>query len=282
MNPSTVMKSVMPALPRSSESLIRLVQERLHRQSTAAFSFNANGDLSQHSAVLFLLGTGSGGEPFLILNKRSQRVRQGGDLCCPGGGIAPFIDRILARWLNLPRMPLSRWPHGSWWRRHRKGDFPKLALLLAAALREGFEEMRLNPLGVRFLGPMPAQHLVMFKRAIYPMVGWVNRQQRFSPNWEVEKIVYIPVAAFFDAANYARYRISFKTGTPGVPDMPYREMPCFIHRHQDDKEMLWGATYRIAERFLKTIFDFVPPATTSLPLIHRRLGRHYLEGNSPQ
>ena len=181
----------MPALPRSSESFIRLVQERLHRPSPTTFTFNANGDLSLNSAVLFLLGTSASGEPFLILNKRSQRVRQAGDLCCPGGGIAPSIDRLLARWLNLPRMPLSRWPHGSWWRRYRKADFPKLALLLAAALREGFEEMRLNPLGVRFLGPMPAQHLVMFKRAIYPMVGWVNHQQRFFPNWEVEKIVTV-------------------------------------------------------------------------------------------
>lgn len=274
------MDTVMPVLPRSSDSFIRLVQERLHRPSPATFTFNTNGDLSLNSAVLFLLGTGSNGEPFLILNKRSRRVRQAGDLCCPGGGIAPFIDRWLARWLVLPTMPLSRWPHGSWWRRYRRTDFPKLALLLAAALREGFEEMRLNPFGVRFLGPMPAQHLVMFKRAIYPMVGWVNHQKRFFPNWEVEKIVTIPVAAFFDVANYARYRISFKTGTPGTPDLPYRDMPCFIHRQNGDKELLWGATYRITERFLKTIFGFVPPPMTSLPVFHRRLGRRYLEGAS--
>ena len=275
------MDTVMPVLPRSSKSLIRLLEERLHRPSSATFTFNANGDLSLNSAVLFLLGTGSSGEPVLILNKRSRRVRQAGDLCCPGGGIAPFIDRLLARWLNLPTMPLSRWPHGSWWRRNREADFQKLALLLAAALREGFEEMRLNPLGVRFLGPMPAQHLLMFKRAIYPMVGWVNRQKRFFPNWEVEKIVTIPVAAFFDEGNYARYRISFKTGTPGIPDMPYRDMPCFIHRHNGDKELLWGATYRIAERFLKTSFGYVPPPMTSLPVVHRQLGPHYLEGASP-
>jgi len=272
----------MPTLLRSPESFIRLVQDRLHRQSPATFAFNANGDLSLSSAVLFLLGTGPHRETFLILNKRSQQVRQPGDLCCPGGGISPAVDRLLARWLNLPTTPLSRWPHRSWWRRYRKTEFPKLALLLAAALREGFEEMRLNPLGVRFLGPMPAQHLVMFKRAIYPMVGWVNHQKRFFPNWEVEKIVTIPVAALFDAGNYARYRISFKTGTPGVPDVPYRDMPCFIHRLDGDDELLWGATYRITERFLKTVFDYVPPSMASLPVIHRRLGRHYLLGTSPQ
>jgi hypothetical protein len=275
------MDTVMPILPRSSKSLVRLLEERLHRPSSATFTFKANGDLSLNSAVLFLLGTGSSGEPVLILNKRSRRVRQAGDLCCPGGGIAPFIDRRLARWLNLPTMPLSRWPHGSWWRQNRKADFQKLALLLAAALREGFEEMRLNPLGVRFLGPMPAQHLLMFKRAIYPMVGWVNRQKRFFPNWEVEKIVTIPVAAFFDEGSYARYRISFKTGTRGITDLPYRDMPCFIHRHNGDEELLWGATYRITERFLKTSFGFVPPPMTSLPVFHRQLSPHYLEGASP-
>ena len=267
-------------MPRSPESFIRLVQDRLHRPSPATFAFNTNGDLREISAVLFLLGTGPDGEPFLILNKRSRRVRQSGDLCCPGGGISPSIDFLLARWLNLPATPLSRWPHRPWWRRYRKTDFPKLALILAAALREGFEEMRLNPLGVRFLGPMPAQHLVMFKRAIYPVVGWVNRQRRFFPNWEVEKIVRVPVAALFDAGNYARYRISFKTGTPGAPDVPYPDMPCFVHRHKGQDELLWGATYRITEQFLETIFGHVPPMMDSLPVIHRRLDRHYLKGAS--
>jgi 8-oxo-dGTP pyrophosphatase MutT (NUDIX family) len=276
------MVTVKSTLPRAPDSFIRLVQDRLHRHAPTTIAFNANGDLSLSSAVLFLLGTGTDGEPVLILNKRSRHVRQPGDLCCPGGGISPSIDRQLARLLNLPTTPLYRWSHRPWWRRYRKTEFLKLALLLAAALREGFEEMRLNPLGVRFLGPMPAQHLVMFKRAIYPMVGWVNHQKRFYPNWEVEKIVAIPVARLLDAGNYARYRISFKTGTPGVPDMPIRDMPCFIHRLGGEDELLWGATYRITERFMKTIFDYVPPVMASLPVIHRRLGRHYLQGAAPR
>jgi hypothetical protein len=89
------------------------------------------------------------------------------------------------------------------------------------------------------------------------------------------------VAALFDADNYARYRISFNTSTPGVPDMSHRDMPCFIHRRDGDDELLWGATYRITEWFMKTTFDYAPPATASLPVIHRRLGRHYLKGASP-
>jgi hypothetical protein len=274
------MESVMPALPRSPDSFIRLVQDRLHHQALEPLDFNTNGDLRRISSVLFLLANAPDGVPHLILTKRSRRVRQPGDLCCPGGGISPAMDFFLARWLNLPATPLARWPGRPWWRRHRRSDFPKLALLLAAGLREGAEEMRLNPLGVRFLGIMAAQHLVMFKRAIYPLVGWVNRQRRFFPNWEVEKIVRIPIPAFFDPANYARFRISFRTGTPGAPDRPYGDMPCFVHHHKGQDELLWGATYRITERFLKLIFDHVPPPMDALPVIHRQLDRRYLEGPS--
>lgn len=270
----------MPALPRSSEAFIRLVQERLHRHAPPTFAFDANGDLRTVSAVLFLLGAGPDGEPMLILNKRSQRVRQSGDLCCPGGGISPIIDRLLAIGLQLPATPLSRWPHRSWWGRCRKNDFPKLALVLAAALREGLEEMRLNPFGVRFLGPMPVQHLVMFKRSIYPLAGWVNCQRQFFPNWEVEKILRIPVVAFFDADNYARYRISFKADAVGRKAITYRDMPCFVYRHKGQNELLWGATFRIVEHFLKTMFDYVPPMMNTLPLIHRRLDQRYLEGTA--
>lgn len=272
----------MPELPQSTESFVRLVQERLHHSPAATFAFNTNGDLRRISAVLFLMGAGTDGEPFVILNKRSRHVRQPGDLCCPGGGVSPSIDFLLAQWLKLPATPLARWFHRIWWRRNRKHDLPKLTLLLATALREGFEEMRLNPLGVNFLGPMPPQHLVMFERAIYPLVGWVNRQQRFRPNWEVEKIVRIPIAALFDGSNYACYRISFSSDTTGTPTIPDRDFPCFVHRHNGQDELLWGATYRITEQFLKSVFDFTPPLVSSLPVIHRQLDLTYLNGSHPQ
>jgi 8-oxo-dGTP pyrophosphatase MutT (NUDIX family) len=248
----------MQALPQSNKILIRLIKERIQRQPISPFTFNANGDLRRISAVLFLLGQNTHHDPFLILNKRSRLVRQPGDLCCPGGGVSPSIDALIARWLH---------------------DFTKLSLLLATALREGFEEMRLNPFGIQFLGPMPAQHLVMFKRAIYPLVAWVNRQQRFLPNWEVEKIVRIPLAAFFDVANYARYRISFNTGKADGKTIPDRDMPCFVHRHNGEDELLWGATYRIVMQFLATVFGYDPPLMASLPVINRKLGQRYLKGS---
>ena len=269
----------MTPLPRSTDSFIRLVQERLQHTSTTTFGFRTNGDLQRISAVLFLLGKAANGDPVLILNKRSRLVRQPGDLCCPGGGVSPTFDSLLSKGLSLPAAPLARWPHGRWWRRHRPREYPKLSLLLATALREGFEEMRLNPLGVDFLGPMPAQQLVMFKRAIYPLVAWVRRQRRFIPNWEVDKIVRIPMASFFNDRNYARYRISFQTGGTGKPAPSDREMPCFVHRHNGEYELLWGATFRITTTFLTSIFGYEPPAMASLPVIHRRLDRRYLKGS---
>lgn len=267
-----------PPFDRSTESLVGLVQARLHQHAPGPLAFTLDGDLKQISAVLFLLGKGVDGKPFLILNKRSRHVRQPGDLCCPGGGISPGLDFLLARGLKLPATPFSRWPQLAWWRRNRPNDLPKLSLLLAAALREGLEEMRLNPFGVSFLGPLPAQQLVMFRRAIYPMVGWVRHQRRFVPNWEVDRIVAIPLASFFKAGNYARYRITFKPGTPGAPDKPYRDMPCFRHCHRGQEELLWGATYRITVRFLNLVFDFIPPPMETLPLVRRQLGRRYLKG----
>jgi 8-oxo-dGTP pyrophosphatase MutT (NUDIX family) len=273
------MKTAMHIISQEPDSLIPLIQKRLHQHLPESFDFNTNGNLGRISAVLFLLGRGPNGDLVLILNKRSRRVRQSGDLCCPGGGISPTLDALIAEGLNLPVTPLWRWPYRPWWRRHRKVDFPKLSLLLAAALREGLEEMRLNPLGVTFLGPMPVQQLVMFKRDIYPMVGWVNRQNRFFPNREVEKIVRIPMAAFFNPGNYFRFRISFKA-LANAPNLQNRDMPCFLYRHNGEDELLWGATYRITEQFLRTILDYVPPAMESLPVIHRRLDRHYLSGSS--
>ena len=280
----------MQALPRSNQfrsdqslsnqSLIARVEERIGRQAIAPFDFNANGDLRRISAVLFLLGNrGSDQTPYLILNKRSHRVRQPGDLCCPGGGVSPWIDALIAKSLHLPKSPIAQWRHETYWRRHRPIDYKKLSLLLATALREGVEEMRLNPFGIRFLGPMQPQELVMFKRAIYPLVGWVNRQHHFFPNWEVEKIIWIPLASFFDDANYARYRISFNVENDNGERIPDREMPCFVHRHEGQEELLWGATYRIAMRFFSTVFDYTPPPIKSLPVVYRQLGERYLHGS---
>ena len=242
-------------------------------------------DPSGASAVLFLLGCQCGqdgrssDEPCLILNKRSLKVRQPGDLCCPGGGIAPRLDFLLARLLSLPGTPLTRWEHWPSWRRGQTGSPKNLALLFATGLREGFEEMRLNPFGVRLLGALPPEQLVMFRRVIYPLVCWVSHQRKFKANWEVEKVVYVPLSDLMNPANYARFHLQIEIADNGNENRRVQDFPCFLPRSPGQTDRLWGATFRLTMQFLSLVFGFHPPDIATLPTIEGRLGENYLTGN---
>jgi len=275
--------------PFNSESIHNLLQQtpelvahitrRLCVQNNRNPLFPGDGvDWQSASAVLFLLGRHPqqgrlSGEPCLILNKRSENVRQPGDLCCPGGRVSPRLDAGLATFLKLPIFHLARWPHWPHWHKTRPRDAKRLRLLLATGVRESMEEMRLSPFGLEFLGPLPAQQLVMFQRVIYPMVIWISGHKRFFPNWEVEKIIYIPLRNLLNPAGYARYRLRFGD-QPG--HTPANIFPCFRYGKGNRAEILWGATYRITAAFLSDVFDFVPPDLDSLPAIHGSLSKSYL------
>jgi hypothetical protein len=154
----------------------------------------------------------------------------------------------------------------------------RLRLLLATALREGAEEMRLNPLGVGFQGMLPPEHLVMFKRTIYPMVGWVNRQQRFFPNWEVERIIRIPVRALLVPNDYARLRLTMAPQESATGRGRKQVFAAFCYRSPAGTEILWGATYRIVMTFLQRVFDFMPPDVENGPVVEKHLTAAYLTG----
>lgn len=234
------------------------------------------------SAVLFLLGDdcrGNSPEPCVVLNKRSRMVKQPGDLCFPGGRIALRLDAWLSRFLRLPLTPLTRWPYWSQWRSRKRHEAGSLELLLATSLRESLEEMRLNPFGVRFLGPLPPQELRIFHRVIYPMVAWVKRQRRFFLNWEVERIVYVPIADLLNPDAYARYRLRYETDFRHPMHAKTQDYPCFIHPTEEGPEILWGATYRIVMDFLDILSGFAPPPMDSLPLVRGVLDREYLRGS---
>jgi hypothetical protein len=57
-------------------------------------------------------------------------------------------------------------------------------------------------------------------------------------------------------------------------------MPCFVHRENGKKELLWGATYRLTERFLNIVFGYRPPAVETLPVVRMRLDHRYLASPS--
>ncbi len=250
------------------------VAPRLYRIST----FSDTGFL--HSVVAFLLRPAASGVE-LLLTRRSARVRQPGDLCCPGGGAEPWRDRAIARMLRLPGSPLTRWSHWPRWKQDAGSHRHLLAALTATALRECFEEIRLWPLGVRFLGMLPPQELVLFKRVIYPVVCWVPCQKRFSPNWEVDAMVVIPISLLMAPDRYIRYRLRFTNGAgPGGVGTAIKDFHGFRYGTVDDNTaVLWGATFRITMDYVRIVHDFVPPDIGNLPVVQRTIGRDYLTGN---
>jgi len=152
----------MGALFTNPEALREHISEALHQKSLEGGGFPEDVFLSPvTSSVLFLLGGHCNGssEPCVVFNKRSLRVRQPGDLCFPGGRVAPRLDFFLSKVLKSPLSPLARWRFWPQWRDHRREQAKRLSLLLATSLRESVEEMRLNPFGVTFLGPMPSEDL---------------------------------------------------------------------------------------------------------------------------
>ena len=137
----------------------------------------------------------------------------------------------------------------------------------------------MNPFGVKFLGPLPPQKLIMFERVIYPMVGWIVGQKRFTPNWEVEKVLYIPLRKLLVPSNYACYRLNIQSRHATEENSIIKDFPCFLYEHNDSVEKLWGATFRITMVFLEIVFGFKPPDIESLPVIHGALDENYLTGN---
>jgi 8-oxo-dGTP pyrophosphatase MutT (NUDIX family) len=265
----------MEGLLERPDLLIARIAERLGDPSPGETETGMGADLHP-SVVLLVLGRGPDG-PGLVLNKRSRMVPQPGDLCCPGGGMMPRTDAALSRLLFLPGSPLRRWPGWERLRERRPAAARNLARMAAAGLREAFEEMRLNPLRVSLLGPLPPERLRMFRRVIHPLAVWTDGRLRLAPNREVERIVRIPLRHLLDPAHYARFRVSIARNGDAAPEV--REFPCVRFADAAGEEILWGATFRIVSAFLREIFEFAPPPPEALPRIDGRLNRDYMTGN---
>ena len=128
------------------------------------------------------------------------------------------------------------------------------------------------------MGPLRPESLMVFQRFIFPMVCWVRRQKRFKMNWEVEKLVYIPLRNLLNPAYYGQYRISMSPNMEIEYQNMKNDFPCFVHQRGDEKEVLWGATYRIVTLFLKLIFGFEPPDLESRPVVPGILDENYYNG----
>ncbi len=275
------------------EKILDLIVEKLSRtpvdyaEKMRAFH-GKGGDDWRAAGVLVLLfyrkagtaPTGHQGEFVFQLIKRSASVPQPGDLSCPGGMLHPFVDSFLSPLVSTGLLPIMRGEPLACARKRPSDAFRVLSLFLTNALRESWEEVRLNPLNVRFLGPLPSTDLIVFRRSIFPLVGFVKNEWVCRPNWEVEKIVEIPLRDFFLVENYGTVAVEAFIPMRG-PVERLRDFPCLIHQDRTGaREILWGATMNIIINFIRTVFEFEPPLYGSSRVIHKSLFENYITGDT--
>ena len=283
------MKENFQPMPRKMAKLTKDMSGLNHRVAEVLYEHagktlgarNPSSKTMPMSSVLVpLQAAPDGGDPRLILNKRSQKVRQPGDLCFPGGGPELPLDGIIAQALGLSRSPLTRWPFWDTYKRRSWKGADDIALVLATGLRESLEEMNLFPFGVQFLGPLPAQQLVMFDRRIQPMVVWVESDQPFHTNWEVQRVIPIPLRDLLDPGNYCAYHIVYTPRVAARLGTPSQVFPVFRFDDGNSVEILWGVTFRIVQSFLNLVFEYDMPPMDALPLVPGTLGMEYYTGTS--
>ena len=220
------------------------------------------------------------GEFVFQLIKRSSLVPQGGDLSCPGGILDPTFDRMLRRIIQYGLPPVLKGNAREYAETRGNESFLCTSLFLANAMRESWEEIRLNPFNATFLGPLPCYNLTLFTKTIFPVVGLVNRDKPYHLNGEVDKIIEIPIASFFEEDNYAMYSLEASGSLKHARDRQW-DFPCLVHTDSEGKEeILWGATFNIIMSFLKIVFDFDISRIIPTRIITRTLDDAYLTGNA--
>jgi len=206
---------------------------------------------------------------FFLLNKRSAYVRQPGDLCFPGGHPNRWIDFLSSRLIVPYMLSMKKGSGFKMLRQRSRRTFRNTMFFLGNGLRESFEEIRLNPFKVDFLGALRSYNLEIFHRIIFPMVGIIRGNVKIKPNWEVERIIRIPLSSLLIPENYAIYKLVVKGRFQSILQSDRVEYDCFVHHEAGRQdEILWGASYEIVQSFLKAVFDFDPPTQNFRPMVH--------------
>jgi 8-oxo-dGTP pyrophosphatase MutT (NUDIX family) len=222
------------------------------------------------------------GHYVFLLNKRSKNVQQPGDLCAPGGGIHPFLDSLSGKLLRYGLVPGIRGPGFALAKSRGTAIYEQILFLLGNALRESWEELRLSPFNVEFLGPLPTYRLHHRSWIIFPMVGRVKHGWKPKLSWEVEKIISIPLEEFFRPTSFAVCSMEVPKNLiiQGIPN-PW-EFPCFIHKEDGEDEILWGATFEVIQTFFEIVFGFSFPPPNKQRIIRRPLASNYLSGRKEE
>ena len=248
-------------------------------------SKNGSADRWLAAGVILLLhyheGTGQEGGFVLQLIKRSSVVPQPGDISCPGGMLHPVADRLLRHLISSGLTPIMQGKARSLASAKGVKTLDHISLFLTNALREAWEEIRVNPLNVQFLGALPSRELYVFSRIIFPVVGLVRRDWTFQPNREVERVIEIPLKALFDRNRYGTLTVEIESTLPFRHEVePMRNFPCFLYTPPGGREeVLWGATMSIVMNFLEIVFGFTLPEKNSNRVVRKSLRPDYATGN---
>ena len=115
-----------------------------------------------------------------------------------------------------------------------------------AALREAAEEVGVIPGAVRVLGRLTPLHILVSGYPLHPVVGIVDERPDFrAAEWEVARILEVPVEHFNDPANIkSQTQTRHAAGTAVEVDVPYFDV---------DGEVVWGATAMTIAEFLALI-----------------------------
>jgi 8-oxo-dGTP pyrophosphatase MutT (NUDIX family) len=121
---------------------------------------------------------------------------------------------------------------------------PEDSDLIATALREAHEEVGLPPDAVEVLGALEPTPTIVTGYAIYPFVGLVPNNFRWTPSdSEVAAVIDLPLSAV--AAGYGRRRLV------------RRGVALHTDTYVVDGHMIWGATARIVSDLLDRIGGLV-------------------------
>jgi 8-oxo-dGTP pyrophosphatase MutT (NUDIX family) len=118
--------------------------------------------------------------------------------------------------------------------------------LLAAALREAYEEVGIEPQSVDVLGSFEGRRTHSTDIMVTPFVGVVQGSPTLRPDpKEVAEIFEVPLAALSDP----RYRGAYRWQRNGSTS----HRPAILYHGQ----VIWGLTYELTMRFLELV---LPPA----------------------
>ncbi|MFA5419841.1 MAG: CoA pyrophosphatase [Bacteroidales bacterium] len=107
------------------------------------------------------------------------------------------------------------------------------------ALRETFEEVGIQPKQIEIIGKLSDLYIPPSNFLVTPFVGIIQEEPHLRPNYEVERVLVIPLSDLMNQANCVEKTISVRSTQLRVP--------CFTL----DGEIVWGATSMMLAELLE-------------------------------